>query len=397
MPPFKPAKPQLRYQLTFEGDWPTAVAFLGSARKLAAGNQQGQIFVWELPENPPPLEKAVGRERLAPNVFPVRQLVGHENAVTRLLATPDGKRLISASLDRTVRLWPLDGPVAGKADVVLDSATRKNEARRAGKKEPAPAPGIVVKTQTACQVLDNHREWIYALGLSRDGSRLISGDAVSQVIVWDLAAGKPVAQWSGLPWNRVVAASLSPDGKTALVSEKRYKRDDFDIPSPAVRLWNVADAKPTLDLLKVQFPKYDPNERSYGAAQIWGRFIAGGLVAAAFSPDGKLVALGQGGETDVGKAHMLDVSTGKLVRTVANHQYGITDLLFTADGTHLITAGRDTCARVCQVSDGKEVAVHGTPRGGQFKDWLSALSLSPDQRFLAAADIGGMVQVWEYA
>ena len=60
-------------------------------------------------------------------------------------------------------------------------------------------------------------------GLSGDGSRLISGDTASQVIVWDLAARKPVAKWSGFPWNWIVAASLSPDGKTALVSENRYK------------------------------------------------------------------------------------------------------------------------------------------------------------------------------
>ncbi len=394
MPAFNPTKPQLRYQLTFEGDWPMAVAFLGSGRRLAAGNQLGQIYLWDLPATPPPLDKSATKDRQAPNVFPVRRFEGHQNGISRLLATPDGKHLISASLDRTIRIWPLDGPTTGKAEVVLDSATRKNEARRAGKKEPAPAPGVQV--ETACQVLEDHREWVYALGLSGDGTRLISGDAAAQVIVWDMATRKPVSKWLGLPWNRIVAAALAPDGKTALVSEKRYKRDDFDIPAPAVRLWNVAEGKPTLDVLKVQFPKYEPNERSYGAAQVWGRFVAGGLIAAAFSPDGKLVALGQGGETDVGKVHLIETATGKLVRTVASHQYGVTDVLFSAEGKHLISAGRDTCARVCQVSDGKEVAVHGAPRGGQFKDWLSALTLSPDQRSLAAADIAGIVHVWDY-
>ena len=45
--------PTLQYQLTFEGLWPSAVAFLDSSRKLAAGNQKGEIYVWELPETPP--------------------------------------------------------------------------------------------------------------------------------------------------------------------------------------------------------------------------------------------------------------------------------------------------------------------------------------------------------
>jgi len=43
---FTSAKLKLRYQLAFEGSWPTAVAFLASGC-LAAGNQLGQIYVWE--------------------------------------------------------------------------------------------------------------------------------------------------------------------------------------------------------------------------------------------------------------------------------------------------------------------------------------------------------------
>ena len=45
-------KPTLRYQLTFEGSWPCAVAFVGP-RRLAAANQLGNIFIWDLPEKPP--------------------------------------------------------------------------------------------------------------------------------------------------------------------------------------------------------------------------------------------------------------------------------------------------------------------------------------------------------
>jgi len=45
----------------------------------------------------------------------------------------------------------------------------------------------------------------------------------------------------------------------------------------------VADGKEKLDLLKVQFPKYDPKSRTYGSAQIWNRFVANGLIATAFS------------------------------------------------------------------------------------------------------------------
>jgi WD40 repeat protein len=393
---FNPAKPKLRYQLVFEGSWPTSVAFLGSGRRLAAGNQLGNLFVWDLPEKPPEFKADVKSDRKAPNVWPARRLDGHTNEIGRLVVTPDGKHLASASFDRSVRLWPTAGAAAGKAEVVLDEDTRKREARRSGKKEPSKAPGVTVETQTACAILGGHKDWVYALGVSHDGMRLISGDATSNVITWDVATRKPVGRWAGHSWNWIVAASLSPDGKRALVSENRYKRDDFDVPAPALKIWDVVTGKETLDLLKVQFPKFNTKDRTYGGSQLWRKFVQAGLIATAYSPDGKLVAAAQGGETDAGKVHVLDATTGKLVRDVSGHKEGVTDVLFSPDGKHLISAGRDTTVRVCEVATGKEVAVLGSPRGGQFKDWFAAVALSPDERFLAAADIAGLVHVWEF-
>jgi len=393
---FTPAKPKLRYQLTFEGSWPTSVAFLGSGRKLAVGNQRGQIVVWELPEKPPEFKAEPKADRQAPNVSPSRTLVGHTNEISRLVTTPDGKFLASASYDRTVKLWPTDGPSARKEEIIVDEDTRKREAKRSGKKDPPKQPGVTVDVQTVCETCEGHKDWVYTLGMSNDGKRLISGDAAANAIVWDIASHKSIATFGGHSWNWIVAASLSPDGKTALVSENRYKRDDFDIPGPGLKLWDVATAKETLDIMKVHFPKFNASDRGYGPAQAWRKFVGNGLIASAFSPDGKLIALGQGGETDTGKVHLLDATTGKLVRDVSSHMYGITDVMFTQDSKYVISAGRDTCVRVSQVSDGKEVAVLGSPRGGQFKDWYSAITLSPDERSIAATDIAGSVHVWSF-
>src|SRR5690606_23356211 len=110
-------------------------SFVGSSQRVAAGNRDGELYVWDLPESP---EQSPGQ------VWPARRLEGHTNGISRLAATPDGKLLISASLDRTVRLWHMEAEPAGTADAVLDIAQRRSEARKKGKKEPDEAPGVTV-------------------------------------------------------------------------------------------------------------------------------------------------------------------------------------------------------------------------------------------------------------
>jgi WD40 repeat protein len=386
--------PKLLWQLNFEGPWPTGIAFLGSGRRLAAANEGGQIYIWDLPETLPAFEAPKNSERKAPDQPPVRRLDGHTNGVTRLIASPDGKTLVSASLDHSIRLWEPEAAAVGSADAVLNIDQRKSKAKRERKDEILTAPGVTVETLNSAHTLACHEDWIMSLGASADCRRLISGDNSSRVIVWDLPERKEIARWSGHPWNWIVAAALSGDGQTAVVSEYRYKRDDFDIPAAGLRVHDASTGEEKLNIVKAMFPKYKPEETSYGSAQVWRKFFANGLICADISPDGTLVALGQGGETDTGKIQLVEITTGKLLREVSGHQYGVTDCKFSADGKLILSTGRDTTLRICQVEDGKEVAALGTPRGGQFKDWLNALAISPDQKTVAATDIAGSIHVW---
>ena len=52
MPELKINNPRYVCQLAFEGAWPTSVAFLGSHRRLVAGNRDGQLYLWQLPNDP---------------------------------------------------------------------------------------------------------------------------------------------------------------------------------------------------------------------------------------------------------------------------------------------------------------------------------------------------------
>ena len=392
-------EPVQRWQLLFEGDWATSVVFLGGSRRIAAGNKLGEIFVWELPENPPGQSKAEKKDSEPPDFAPVRRLDGHTNGISQLRASSDGKTLISAGLDHTIRIWDVDASASGTEIVVDDQKNRERKARSKSSEEKEKilnAPGTQVETVAATHILKGHNGWIFSLGISADGKRLISGDDSSLSIVWDLTTKKEISRWRGHNHTWVRSAALSPDGKTAFTGEYGGKRDNFDIPAAQASLWNCEDGSLKLDLLKLWTPKVKDEARtdSYSYLTVWVKLLGRGLVCASFSPDGKILAVGQGGEGG-GKIHLVDVESGKILRTLVGHRLGACDVTFSSDNQYVLSSGRDTTVRIWQVADGKEVAVLTKPLGAKYKDWMHSVAVSPNQEMVAAADIAGLVHVWQ--
>jgi WD40 repeat protein len=400
MPDFNPTNAKLIRQLTFEGAWPSAVAFICND-KLAAANLDGQLLVWDLNAEPCELsaeqKQSSARQDRQADVRPLCRLEGHTNGITRLISANGGATLVSAGLDRSIRVWDPAAAAQGESEIVLDVELRRILAERdkAHEHEILAAPGVKVPTIPPAQVIADHRDWIFGLGLSANGQRLVSGDDAGMVIVWDFTTRTPIRRWSGHRMCGVVSAAISPDATRCFVAEFRMRRGDFDRPPAQAKIYSLEDAKVLLDLIVLQFPDVKVRDNSYGYGVAWQPWVGNGFVASAFSPDGKLLALGQGGEIETGRVHLIEVESGKVSRTVSGHQNGVTDVKFSSDGKHLFSTGRDTTVRICRVEDGTEVATLGSPRGGQSKDWLTAVDISPDQTKVAATDIAGLVHVWE--
>jgi WD40 repeat protein len=354
-------KAALAWKLPWDADWVTSVAFLGNNR-VAAGNNLGQILVWDLPSK-------VGAAAPAPSW----RLDGHTNSVNRLVATPDGRWLISASNDHTIRYWDMQAE-SKKMDLVVLNARAIAEAMSKKNKKVPPAVEAKVQVHDAARILKGHKDWVLGLALSGDGKILASGDDKGEVIVWDRPEGKEIRRWKVKGWAWALA--VSPDAQTVVVSE-RYPTVFDKSRHAGLKLWDAQTGKVKHDLDK-DFKKEM-------------------ISAAAFSPDGKWLAIGRGGEMDGpnGKVTLLDPATGKKIRELApGHLNGLTDIVFHPDSKHLFSSGRDTVVRIWRAEDGKLIKELGTPRGGQFKDWIHAVAVSPDGRWLAAADMAGQVQIW---
>ena len=374
-------KATLLWSLPWDADWISAVSFVG-AKHIAAGNNLGEILLWELPEKPDPAPEPTDKTKSSSSEkserpiysapLPNRQFTGHSNVINRLLCA-ENRWLISASNDHTLRYWDLQAAPGATAKLVLNARTIEDISRNksSGRKSPTPLEAEV-RTQPAAKTIQG-KEWIVGLSMSHDQSTLITGDDAGQVALLNRAGGTEKKRWQVKGWAYAVA--ISPDLKQALVSE-RYPLVFDSGRHTAVKLWDAAGGTVQHDLSK--------------------EFKDMQIAAAAYSGDGKTLAIGRGGEGD-GKIFLLDPVTGKKQRELAPiHQYGVTDLCFHPDGKHLASTGRDTVVRLWNVADGKLVKELGKPRGGQFKDWFHAISFSPDGTRLAAADMAGFVHIWQF-
>ncbi len=358
-------KPTALKSLIWDADWVTAVTFLGSSRKLVAGNNLGELLMWELPEKP-------GSE--APK--PIRKLTGHTNVISKLLSTSDGRWLISSSYDHTIRLWDMTSPATGSVDLVLNARTIADaEARKRNGAKVPPALPAKVELQSATHVIDDLKEWVTNMVLSKDEKQLASGDDSGHVVIWNLPDRKEVRRFKVRGW--VQALGMSPDFGRAIVSERVPLV--FDSGRYAtIKIWDVEKASVVKDLGK------DYKEMYLGSA--------------AYSADGKMIAIGRAGEAPGlnGIVWLLDSEGKKVKELKPGHQDGLTDLAFHPDGKHIITSGRDTLVRIWNIESGKMVVELGKGRGGQFKDWICAVAVSASGELIAGADMAGAVQVWSF-
>ena len=90
----------------------------------------------------------------------LRTLAGHADVVMAVAVTPDGRQAVSASQDRTLKVWDL-------------------------------ASGAELRT------LAGHAEWVTAVAVTPDGRQAVSASQDRTLKVWDLASGAELRTLAG--------------------------------------------------------------------------------------------------------------------------------------------------------------------------------------------------------
>ena len=341
---------------------------------LAGMYGQSSAFVWDV----------LAGKSLTPEV-------GHQQGISALAFTPDGKGVISASHDATLRFWDAAGKETRKVPLGTDeslawrgSAPYNVVFSPDGRLLLAATTGGVGLLDTgcgreACRLADGFAGGRVAAAFSPDGRLLLSttqniqnaGKAVEpEVRLYDVASAKVVRAFEGSAGKNLPAVAYAPDGRSVAAAK------NLDTGPSEVRLWEsggklewkvdlkslvqgmafAPDGKALAVLYQTGMVTLHAADDGHELSRLGGKVPAERAETFGFSPDGRLLAVPVHDSLKRTTAVRVYETAGGAVRyEFAGHAGPVAALAFSPDGKRLATGGNDTTVLVWDLTGGAGV------------------------------------------
>jgi WD40 repeat protein len=260
-------------------------------------------------------------------------LAGHKLSVASVAISADGRRIVSGSHDQTVKVWNArTGRLLMTLDVrhpvrsVAISADGKRIISGGGQEAPGkPVLGELLVwdaiTGKALRALEGHRGPVLSVAISADSKRIVSGgrggidgqnrQLPGEVKVWDAGTGKSLLSLAGHSLP-VTSVAISPDAKRIVSAGQ----------DGMVKVHDAATGEEILSL------------------------TGSTVTSVAISPDGRFIASGGADQT----VKLQDAATGQTLQTLKGHGSVVNCVAFDPDGKRIVSGGSQGTVKVWDVA-----------------------------------------------